>query len=53
MRNLITIATALAFMAGVSGNLPKVLGQVRKAQWHLIQESKVSKWPKAISYFVR
>lgn len=49
MNNLIKIATALAFAALVGGNLPKILFQVRKAQIQLIQDSKASKWPKAMT----
>lgn len=49
MNSLIKIAVVLAFTAGSSGNLPKILNQVRKAQFQLIQESKASKWPKAMT----
>lgn len=49
MNSLIRIATILAFAAIASGNLPKILFQVRKAQIELIQESKASKWPKAMT----
>lgn len=48
MNSLIKIAVVLAFAAISSGNLPKILNQVRKAQFQLIQESKASKWPKAM-----
>ena len=48
MNNLIKISVILAFAAVTSGNLPKILTQVRKAQIQLIQESKASKWPKAM-----
>lgn len=48
MNNLIKIAVVLAFAAVSSGNLPKILNQVRKAQLHFIMESKASKWPKAM-----
>lgn len=48
MKSLITIAATLALVAVASGNLPKILLQVRKAQIKLIQESKASNWPKAI-----
>lgn len=37
-----------AFAAVSSGNLPKILNQVRKAQFQLVMESKASKWPKAM-----
>ena len=48
MNSLIKIAVVLAFAAVASGNLLEVINQVRKAQFHLIQESKASKWPKAM-----
>ena len=48
MNNLIKIATVLAFAAVASGNLPTVLFYVKKAQLQLIQDSKASKWPKAM-----
>ena len=48
MNSLIKIAVVLAFAAVASGNLPAVINQVRKAQLHLIMESKASKWPKAM-----
>jgi len=48
MNSLIKIAVVLAFAAVTSGNLPKILIQVRKAQMQLIMESKASKWPKAM-----
>ncbi len=49
MNSLIKIANILAFAAVASGNLPKILVQVRKAQLQLIQDSKASKWPKAMT----
>ena len=49
MNSLIKIAVVLAFAAVSSGNLPKILNQVRKAQLHLIMESKASKWPRAMT----
>lgn len=49
MNSLIKIAVVLAFTAVTSGNLPKILIQVRKAQMQLIMDSKASKWPKAIT----
>jgi hypothetical protein len=49
MNNLIKIAVVLAFAAVSSGNLPKILNQVRKAQIQIIMESKASKWPKAMT----
>jgi hypothetical protein len=49
MNSLIKIAVVLAFAAVTSGNLQKILVQVRKAQMQLIMESKASKWPKAMT----
>ncbi len=49
MKNLIKISVILAFAAVASGNLTKILIQVRKAQIKLIQDSKASKWPKAMT----
>lgn len=49
MNDLIKISVILAFAAVASGNLPKILFQVRKAQIHLIIDSQSSKWPKAMT----
>ncbi len=49
MNSLIKIAVVLAFAAIGSGNLPAVINQVRKAQFQLIQESKASNWPRAMT----
>jgi hypothetical protein len=49
MNSLIKIAVVLAFVAVSSGNLPKILNQVRKAQFQLVMESKASNWPKAMT----
>lgn len=48
MNSLIRISVILAFAAVTTGNLPKILIQVRKAQLQLIQDSKASRWPKAV-----
>jgi len=48
MRYLIALSVALAFAAVSTGNLPKLINQVRKAQFQLIMEAKASKWPKAM-----
>lgn len=48
MKSLITIAATTAILAIVSGKLPWILFQVRKAQIHLIIDSQASKWPKAM-----
>lgn len=49
MDSLIKISVSLAIAAVFTGNLPKVLKVVRRAQIELIQESKASKWPKALT----
>lgn len=49
MNSLIKIAVVLAFTAVSSGNLPKIINQVRKAQFQLVMDSKASKWPKAMT----
>ncbi len=49
MINLIKISVTLATIALASGNLPKILVQVRKAQIQLIKESQASKWPKPMT----
>lgn len=46
MNSLIKIAVTLAF---ATGNLPKILYQVRIAQIQLIKESQASKWPRAMT----
>ena len=45
--NLIKIAVTLAFLAAGTGQLPKVLKEVRIAQLKLLKESQASKWGKA------
>lgn len=49
MNNLIKISVVLAFAAIASGNLPKTIYQVRKAQIQLIKDSQASHWPKAFT----
>lgn len=49
MNNLIKISVLLAFTAVASGNFPRILTLVRKAQLQLIQDSKASKWPKPLT----
>ena len=49
MNSLIKIAVIFAFAAVASGNLPKILHQVRLAQIQLITDSQASKWPKAMT----
>jgi hypothetical protein len=46
--SLIKLSVALAISAIFTGNLPKILIIVKKAQIDLIQESKASRWPKAL-----
>ena len=46
MNVLIKIAVTLALLAVGSGNLPKILNSLRKAQIQLLKESQASKWPK-------
>ncbi len=48
MNDLIKIAAGLGLLATLSGNLPRIIYEVRKAQFKLVQESKASKWPKVI-----
>jgi hypothetical protein len=48
MDSIIKISVSLAMATVFMGNLPKVLKVVRRAQLELIQESKASKWPKAL-----
>lgn len=48
MNNLIKISVILAFAAVATGNLPKIVIQVNKAKLQLIQDSKASKWPRAM-----
>lgn len=43
---LIDLAMTLAFFFAMSGNLPWIIKQVRRAQIQLIQESKASNWGK-------
>jgi hypothetical protein len=43
---LIPIATALAMAAAATGNLPRILVQVKLAQLQLIKDSQASKWGK-------
>jgi hypothetical protein len=43
---LIPIATALAMTAAATGNLPRIILQVKLAQFQLIKDSQASKWGK-------
>ena len=44
INKLIQMASILAFIAVSSGQLPKILKQVKIAQLQLIKESQASKW---------
>ncbi|MCM0605791.1 MAG: hypothetical protein KA715_06840 [Xanthomonadaceae bacterium] len=48
MSSLIKIAVILAFAAVATGNLPKILHQIRIAQIQLLKDYQASKWPKAM-----
>ncbi len=48
LSKLISLSVTMAFLAVGTRNLPWVLKQVRKAQFELIQDSKASKWQKAM-----
>lgn len=41
---LIQIAATLAVLAVSTGQLPRILREVRVAQLHLIKDSQASKW---------
>jgi hypothetical protein len=43
---LIQIAATLAILAVSTGQLPRILREVRVAQLHLIKDSQASKWGK-------
>jgi hypothetical protein len=40
-------ALALALAAASTGQLPKLINTIRRAQMQLVQETKASTWPKA------
>lgn len=44
IQKLISIAVMLAVLAASTGQLPRILNNVRAAQLHLIQDSQASKW---------
>lgn len=46
MSKLISIAVALTMAAAATGNLPRIILQVKLAQLHLIKDSQASKWGK-------
>ena len=47
IEKLVPFAVALALLAGSTGQLPKAINAVRRAEFQLIQDSKSSNWPKA------
>ena len=47
IEKLAPFAIVLAVLVSSTGQLPKVINAVRRAQIQLIQDSKASKWPKA------
>jgi hypothetical protein len=47
MNNLIKVDVMLAFIAAGTGQLPRIIKEVRIAQLKLLKESQASKWPKA------
>ena len=47
IEKLAPFAFALALLAASTGQLPKMINAVRRAEFQLIQDSKASKWPKA------
>lgn len=45
---LFQAVAVIAIFAASTGQLPRIINYVHKAQIQLIQESKASKWPKAM-----
>ena len=48
IEKVIPLAAAFAILAVSTGQLPKIINLVHKAQIQLIQNSMASKWPKAM-----
>ncbi len=46
MSKLISIAVALTMATAATGNLPRIILQVKLAQLQLIKDSQASKWGK-------
>ena len=46
MSKLISIAVALTMAAAATGNLPRIMLQVKLAQLQLIKDSQASNWGK-------
>lgn len=49
IEKLIPIAVAMTMAAAATGQLPKAVSMVRRAQLQLVFESQASKWPKAMT----
>lgn len=47
MNSLIKIAVTLALIAASTGQLPRIIKEVRIAQYKVLKESQASKWLKA------
>jgi hypothetical protein len=45
---MISTIAILACLAVATGQLPRIINSVHRAQVQLIQDSKASKWPKAM-----
>lgn len=45
---MISAVAVLACITAATGQLPRVINAVHRAQVQLIQDSKASKWPKAM-----
>ena len=45
---LISSVAIIACLAAATGQLPKIINTIHAAQIQLIQDSKASKWPKAM-----
>jgi hypothetical protein len=44
LEKLIAIVTTLVVLAASTGQLPRLVREVRRAQAHLIQDTKASTW---------
>ena len=44
MNKLIEVVAVIVVIAASTGQLPRLIREVRVAQGHLIQETKASKW---------
>lgn len=50
MKKLIQLAATLGLIATISGQLPRILMEVRVAQLKLLKESQASKWGTPVLY---